>query len=792
MIHLIDVSGYIYRAFYALPNLTFEGQEVGALYGFCSAMQKVTTMFPNSMFIAALDSGKKTFRNDIYEEYKANRKAMPEELVTQIPLIKEACEKFGFFKVEKAGFEADDIIATYAKKITDHEINIISSDKDLMQLMSDRITIYDPMKRKYITEDDVIKKFGVTHDKVLDVLALMGDTSDNIPGVSGIGPKTASALINEFGSLDNLIANLDKLPKSKKNEVLKNEIDKALLSRELARLRDDLELDYKYEISISHGLNEFFLRFGFESLIKSQGTQKQLFSIPEDIDEENENPMAIFTEDLDDKRLIRLKTKLEDSAIQKICTDAKALYKRCFINNIKLVNTIDLSVMSYCVSGTLTKHDFDSMVVFYGTRCGMLDDFTTSRPKKLKQLYSLIFDKLNQKTKSLFFDIENEITEVLAKMEYRGIKVDIQRLKELEYYFESKIDEIAQKIYKIAGEEFNIGSPQQVAHIIYDKLGFNKLTKKAHTDSDTLMMFSGKKRGIANQILDWRGYSKLLNSYVKSLLKLADKESKIHTTYSQTIVNTGRLSSSEPNLQNIPIRTTEGQKIRSCFIASEGSKLISFDYSQMELRILAHMSDCVRLKESFIAGRDIHKATASHIFNIPDEDVTPEQRRLAKVINFSVIYGMTPQGLSRRFGLSKERTDELYSRFMRFYPEVFKYMDDLEKFAEKNGYVETIFGRKCYTPLITSSQKRMVSFAKRQAINAPIQGSNADIIKKAMVKLSKEKPDLQILLQIHDELIIEAPDKDVDEIVSYVKSTMENITKLSIPLSVGVKIGDHL
>jgi len=263
MIHLIDVSGFIYRAYYALPGLTFEGREVGALYGFCSAMQKVTTMFRDSMFIAALDSGKKTFRNEIYKDYKANRKAMPEELVSQIPLIKEACEKFGFYIVEKAGFEADDIIATYAKNIKDHKVNIISSDKDLTQLLSDKITIYDPMKRKYVTEEDVIKKFGVTHEKVLDVLSLMGDSSDNVPGVPGIGPKTASALINEFGSLDDLISNLDKLPNSKRNETLRAEIDKAILSRNLIRLKDNLDLDYKYEITTPKGLNEFLIKFGF-------------------------------------------------------------------------------------------------------------------------------------------------------------------------------------------------------------------------------------------------------------------------------------------------------------------------------------------------------------------------------------------------------------------------------------------------------------------------------------------------------------------------------------------------
>ena len=777
MVHLVDVSGFIYRAFYGLPSLKYNGREVGALYGFCSAMQKITAMFQSSMFIAALDCGKKTFRNAIYTEYKATRKAMPDELVSQIPLIKEACEKFGFFKAEQSGYEADDIIATYAKKITDRRVNIISSDKDLMQLMSENITIYDPMKRKYITDADVIKKFGVTPDKVLDVLSLMGDASDNVPGVPGIGAKTASALINEYGSLDNLIANLDTLPRSKRNDVLKAEIDKAILSRDLIRLKDDLDIEYKFEISEPNGLNEFLLSYGFRSLIKSAGKQNQFFDIAEDV-AQDENPLPIITENLDNKKLLRLKSKLEDPEVQKLCSDSKNLYKKCLKHNINLVNTIDISVMSYCVSGSQIKHDMDTMMAYYGA-------------SDLKQLYAKISEKLTSKTHRLFYDIENKLPEVLAKMEYRGIKVDVNKLKGLETYFKSRLEEISQRIYKIAGIEFNIASPKQVSHILYDKIGFKHSGKKLHTDSDTLMAFSGKRRGIANKILDWRGYSKLLNSYVRTLLKLIDNNSRIHTTYSQTVVNTGRLSSSEPNLQNIPIRTSEGLKIRNAFIASDGCKLVSFDYSQMELRLLAHMSNCNRLKDAFLSNKDIHKATAAHIFKIAEEKVTNEQRRLAKIINFSVIYGMTARGMSRKYGMPKSQVYELFSRFIRLYPEIFRYLDDLKKYAERHGYVETLFGRKCYTPLINSPSQHMVSFAKRQAINAPIQGSNADIIKMAMVDIATHR-DIYILLQIHDELIIEIPDNLIDITVPLIKDIMENIIKISIPLRVDVKIGNNL
>ena len=788
MVHLIDVSGFIYRAFYGLPSLIYAGQEVGALYGFCSAMQKITSLFPNSMFIAALDCCKRTFRNEIYNQYKATRKAMPKELVQQIPLIKTACDKFGFFRVEIPGFEADDVIATYASKISDQPVNIISSDKDLMQLISDKITIYDPMKRKYITTEDVIKKFGVTPDKVLDVLSLMGDASDNVPGVPGIGAKTAAILINEYGSLDNLIENLDKLSKTKRNNVLKAEIDKAKLSKKLIALRTDLALEYEYKETQPNGLNEFLLSYGFKSLIKGTGKQNQFFNIAEDV-EQKENPLPLNTAELSDKKLLQLKPKLEAPEIQKLCSDAKILYKKCLALGINLKNTIDISVMSYCVSGTRTKHDIASMEKFYDIDGNIVAD--TKKQHVLTKLYSAITNKFSTNSRHLFYDIENKLPEILAKMECRGIKVDIERLRELEIYFKEQIKNISQKIYKIVGEQFNIASPKQVSHILYEKFEFKHSGKKLHTDSDTLMAFSGKRRGIANKILDWRGYSKLLNSYVRSFLKLADENSRIHTTYSQTIVNTGRLSSSRPNLQNIPIRTKEGQKIRNTIIASDGYKLVSFDYSQMELRILAHMSSCERLKNAFITGKDIHSATASHIFNMSEELVSPEQRRLAKVINFSVIYGMTARGMSKRYGMPKKQVYELFSRFMRLYPEIFIYMDNLEKYAEKNGYVETIIGRKCYTPLIHSPLPHMISFAKRQAINAPIQGSNADIIKMAMIKLN-ELEDIHLLLQIHDELIFEIPDDLLETRISAIKDIMENVFQLCIPLKVDVKIGETL
>lgn len=783
MVNLIDVSGFIYRAFYALPSLTYEGQEVGALYGFCSAMKRITNLFPNSMFIAALDSGKKTFRNEIYSDYKANRKAMPDELSSQIPFIKEACEKFGFYLANKMGYEADDIIASYVSKIKDHKINVISSDKDLMQLMRENISIYDPMKQKYITEEDVLKKFGVTSDKVLDVLSLMGDSSDNVPGVSGIGPKTAAELINKYESLDNLIEHIDELPKNKRNETLKNEIDKALLSKNLIKLKYDLDLDFDYKVSEPQGLDDFFKRFGFKRLLETTVKQPSILQTSESVQIPGNE--LIISSEYDFSQLIKLTPKLENEKILKICEDSKSLIKICLKNNIDVKNTLDVPVLSYCYIGTKIPHTVDSMVEEYG-----ID--SNSKEEALKKIYDYLISHIDGKTKYLFFEIENKLTKVLAQMENTGIKVDKSYLQELEKYFQEKINELTTEIYRIAGSEFNIASPKQVAFILYDKLGF-KAGKKRATDAETLKLFSGYQNGIADKILEWRGNSKLLNTYVKPLMELADSESRVHTSYSQTIVNTGRLSSSEPNLQNIPNRTEEGQKIRQAFVAKEGCKLVSFDYSQMELRLLAHIADCEKLKTSFINGDDIHKSTATHIFGVSKDDVTKEQRRIAKEINFSILYGISLHTLSQRLQISYKEASKIYSDFMGLYPEITEYISRTESYAKDNGFVETIFGRKCFVPLINSRNFNLVNFAKRQSINAPIQGSNADIIKLAMVKLEiEQKLGFDILLQIHDELVLEIPDNKLDTLIPLVKNTMENIVKLSIPLVVDVKFDTHL
>jgi len=708
---------------------------------------------------------------------------MPEELVSQISFIKEACEKFGFFLSSRTGYEADDIIASYVSKIKDQKINIISSDKDLMQLMSDRVRIYDPMKQKYITEEDVFKKFGVDSKKILDVLSLMGDSSDNVPGVPGIGPKTAAELINKYKSLENLINHLDELPKNKRNDVLKQEIDKAILSKELIKLKNDLEIEFEYKVSEAKDLGNFFKRFGFKRLIELKPKQPQILLDSKTLTIKGDK--LIILSDYDPTQLIELKSKLENSDIQKICEDSKSLIKDCYQNEIDIKNTLDVSVLSYCHIGTKISHTLDLMATEYGIMCD-------SREETLEKICEYLLNNIDEKTKYLFFEIENKLTSVLAKMELLGIKVDKDYLKALDVYFQEKIDNTASEIYKIAGNEFNIASPKQVAFILYEKLGF-KSNKKQSTDAETLKILSGYHDGITDRILEWRGYSKLLNTYVRPLMELANKESRIHTLYSQTVVNTGRLSSSEPNLQNIPNRTEEGQKIRKAFIAKDGYKLVSFDYSQMELRLLAHIVNCEKLKNSFIAGEDIHKSTAMHIFNVSQNKVTKDQRRIAKEINFSILYGMSLHKLSQKLQIPYSEASKIYSDFMGLYPEITEYIANSENYAKENGFVETILGRKCFVPLIKSKNINLVNFAKRQAVNAPIQGSNADIIKLAMVKLGNKKlSEFNILLQIHDELVFEIPEEKIDESIPLIKNTMENIITLNVPLIVDVKIDFHL
>ncbi|MDR0744775.1 MAG: hypothetical protein LBE97_02365 [Holosporales bacterium] len=809
--NIIDISGFVYRAYYAIPHLTYNNVEVGALYGFCSAMKKLIEQFPDSMFIAAMDSSKKTFRNEIYNEYKANRAETPPELLSQIPLIKRACEKFGFYIAEFAGFEADDIIASYVKTLENqnYQINIISSDKDLMQLIHiNNVKMYDPIKRIYITEKEVFNKFSVTPDKVLDVLSLTGDSSDNIPGVSGIGPKTAALLINQYGSLDDVIENIDSLPENKKYITLKNEIDKALLSRELAKLREDIPVEFEFSTSKANDINEFFAEFGFKSLIKRQVSVVNSYNIVDTIDNVEtevfivnfDNTFEILWENASGKNICviqlldSIKQYLADETVTKICLDSKNLIKKCLSLAINVTNTIDVSVMSYCASGTKIKHDIKSMQEEY------LESIDKSYSENLYNIYKFLLIIVKQDFNYLFFEIENKLTYVLAQMEFYGISIDKNYLAKLSEEFQIKIDEIANEIQKIAGYKFNISSPKQVAFLLFEKLKLPKQNKKESTDQEALSNLGGLADGIADKILAWREFSKLQNTYINPLLALADENNRVHTTYSQTTVNTGRLSSSDPNLQNIPNRSEEGIKIRKSFIAEAEKVIISFDYSQIELRILAHLSQCRKMIDDFQKGEDIHIATAARVFyanqTIEKAQITKDQRRIAKEINFSIIYGISIHQLSKRLALPRKATEKIYTEFMSYYPEIVDYLKSCEIFALNNGYVTTIFERKCFVPLINSFNKNLANFAKRQAINATIQGSNADIIKLAMVrifdKFQTENEPIKLLLQIHDELVFEVDLDLVERCIKRVSEIMENVTTLQVPLIVDIKINKHL
>lgn len=822
IINLIDVSGFMYRAFFALPDLMFNGQDFGAVYGYCNAILKLKSIFPNSMFIGAFDSSKHTFRHEMYNEYKSTRRETPESLISQIPYIKDASKEFGFLIVEHQGFEADDIIASYVHLLKNNDkymINVISSDKDLMQLIDDdnNIRMFDPMKNKYISQEDVIKKFGVKSDKVLDVLSLMGDTSDNVPGIPGVGPKTASQIINDFGSLENFIKNIDSLPKTKKNDKIRDNIDLAILSKKLISLRYDVPLpEFSFEESRNQNIIEFFERCGFNTLknrILSNSSEfihqdRINFSSIEDIIQNNDNIKTLYIDYqnnnileigyIDNNGIFNIIQNIDDNKIKEffesniniqiISNNAKDFIKQYdYMKDVR-----DISVLSYCLSGMKHSHDLLSLQNEY------IGKISHNNSEGIYRVYQKLISNLEGENDNIkrLYEIESKLTYVLSCMEREGILIDIEYLKNLDHIFQKHMDDLKEEIYKISGHEFNISSPKQVSYVLFDELCLPSRDKKKSTEYDNLKCISDMMDGIAGKILKWREYSKLHNTYIKSLISLADENHRVHTNYSQTSVATGRLSSSDPNLQNIPIRTEEGRKIRRGFISKNNCVFVSLDYSQMELRLLSHIANIKKMCIAFQNNEDIHKSTASLIFHESIDEVSEKQRDIAKVINFSIIYGMGVYQLSERLSIPRKEAENIYNKFFEMYPEIKNYMSDIEKFAQKHEYVETILGRRCYIKNINSKNKILQNFAIRQSINAPIQGSNSDIIKLAMIKIQefllKNNLKSKMILQIHDELVFEVQHDEKEIIIENVKNIMENTMKLNVPLIVDVKISNNL
>jgi len=906
--YLIDGSGYIFRAYYALPPLSrkSDGLPTGAVSGFCSMLFKLLedsrsddSIHRPTHFAVIFDSARKNFRNDIYSEYKANRSEAPEDLAPQFEYIRKSVEAFNLPSIELSNYEADDLIATYTKQIikVGAKVTVISSDKDLMQLVSEKVRLYDPMKSKVLGEKEVVEKFGVKPDQVIDVQSLAGDSSDNIPGVPGIGIKTASELINKYKTLDVLLKKADEIPQNKRRETLLANKDKALLSRRLVTLKDDVPVkdklsslllkevqkeklyDFLRKMEFNKLLSRAISFYGetgkkkselnttktqsskintkaYESIINEKSLDKWLKILNEQsviaVDTETSSlnpleadligvsfsyapnkacyiPLAHKNIKSLKKELVleKIKPILEDPSIKKVGQNIKFDFIVLKQNGIEVNPIEDTMLISYTLDAGSNRHNLDTLseihlehkTISYKALVGSgknklnfsdieLDkatEYAAEDADVTLRLYNHLKSKLNEeKLNKVYETFEKPMVQLLSKMEFNGIKVDDLYLKKLSKKFEDKIRKIEKEIYSIAGKEFNIGSPKQLGEIIYNelKIAKSKKTKKGSlaTNANILEDLALTEHKFPKLILEWRQISKLKNTYSDALQDHISKKTKrVHTSFLLAATNTGRLASSDPNLQNIPIKSEEGREIRKAFIADKKNILISADYNQIEMRILADIADVKELKRAFKNNEDVHCLTASQVFNVPINKVNDDLRRKAKTINFGIIYGITQYGLAKQISVSNQEALDFINSYFKNFPEIKDYMSSTISICRKQGYVSNIFGRRIHLRGINDKNFSIRSFQERAAINAPIQGSAADIVRLAMIKINKliendKKLQAKMLLQIHDELIFECLEKDAMYIKKTIKEAMISISNseyhmFSIPLDVHVNSG---
>jgi len=906
--YLIDGSGYIFRAYYALPPLSrkSDGLPTGAVSGFCSMLFKLLedsrsddSIHRPTHFAVIFDSARRNFRNDIYSEYKANRSEAPEDLAPQFEYIRKSVEAFNLPSIELSNYEADDLIATYTKQIikVGAKVTVISSDKDLMQLVSDKVRLYDPMKSKVLGEKEVVEKFGVKPDQVIDVQSLAGDSSDNIPGVPGIGIKTASELINKYKTLDVLLKKADEIPQNKRRETLLANKDKALLSRQLVTLKDDVPVKDKLSSLLlkevqKEKLYDFLRKMEFNKLLsraisfygetgkkkselnttKTQSSKINTKAYEGIINEKSldkwlkilneQSVIAVDTETsslnpleadligvsfsyapnkacyipLAHKNIKSLKKKLvlekikpilEDPSIKKVGQNIKFDFIVLKQNGIEVNPIEDTMLISYTLDAGSNRHNLDTLSEIHlehktisykelvGTGKNKLNfsdieldkatEYAAEDADVTLRLYNHLKSKLNEeKLNKVYESFEKPMVQLLSKMEFNGIKVDDLYLKKLSKKFEDKIRKIEKEIYSIAGKEFNIGSPKQLGEIIYNelKIAKSKKTKKGSlaTNANILEDLALTEHKFPKLILEWRQISKLKNTYSDALQDHISKKTKrVHTSFLLAATNTGRLASSDPNLQNIPIKSEEGREIRKAFIADKKNILISADYNQIEMRILADIADVKELKRAFKNNEDVHCLTASQVFNVPINKVNDDLRRKAKTINFGIIYGITQYGLAKQISVSNQEALDFINSYFKNFPEIKDYMSSTISICRKQGYVSNIFGRRIHLRGINDKNFSIRSFQERAAINAPIQGSAADIVRLAMIKINKliendKKLQTKMLLQIHDELIFECLEKDAMYIKKTIKEAMISISNseyhmFSIPLDVHVNSG---
>lgn len=795
---VVDGSGFIYRAFFALPPLTrSDGTPIGAVFGFTNILISMLTNNSMDYFTIILDKGKKSFRHDIYPEYKQNRRETPPELIPQFKLIRDACNAFEIPIIEEDNYEADDLIASYCKYAHDNGflVKVVSGDKDLIQLIKDGIELYDPLKAKDITEAEVFKKYGIKPSQMIDFLALCGDAADNIPGVHSVGPKTAANLLNEYQTLENIILNVEKIEKKKKvHEKIIEEQEAARLSKILATTDENAPRNTPLEDLKTHDIDiekakRFLEEQEFHSLIPKLNhikhkknilnieTFQDIFTsikaskticITDNHIKTDDGHEAIIDYNLHKKELIEI---LENPNILKLTNNSKTLMH--ITNNLN--NFEDIAIMSFLANGKDAP-------------------FTVS----LNTFQLLSTQLANTKQIEIYNDIEKPLIRIIADIETRGFKADAAKLEHLSDFFAKLLATIKENIFITSGKDINLDSPKQVSELLFNHLNIRyfkrgKRTDVPSTNQSVLEELERAGYEIASHILKWRQISKLKSTYTNALIeKINPVTGRIHTTFNITNTVTGRLSSSDPNLQNIPVKNTIGLKIREAFVAPKGKKLISMDYSQIELRVLAHLSGCEKLLSAFKNNQDIHKITASELFHIPLNDVSDELRRKAKAINFGVIYGMTSFGVSKRINMTTKEATEFIQHYFLKYPEVKLYMDRAIATAYSDGYLTTLLGRRCFIPNISSKNFQIRKFAERQAINAPIQGSSADIMSIAMINIIKcEEITAKMIMQIHDEFIFEVEEEEAEKQAGIIAEIMESVNITTCQLKVNSSIGDN-
>ena len=915
-VYLIDGSGFIFRAYYGIKAdmISPDGTLVNAVFGFTRMLMKLIDDTDADHIAVVFDRARKTFRSDIFPEYKANRAAPPEDLIPQFELVREATNALNVAAIDMEGYEADDLIATYTRQAIElnAKVTIVSSDKDLMQLVGPGVTMYDAMKNKVIGPDEVLEKFGVTPDRVIDVQSLAGDSSDNVPGVSGIGIKTAAELINKYGDLETLLEHSHEIKQPKRREKLIDEAEFARISRKLVTLKDDVPIKRaisEFAVRKVHGetLINFLSKHGFKSMLKSAELRYGIHDLEnvsihssaqsiektksdfnyeliqtEDvlerwileasligavaIDTETTSLDALNTDlvgvslcieqgracyiplghkqpfnqgklhlevdgqisDVDfpkqipiRKALKALKPLLENPSVLKVGQNIKFDMKVLSRFDISVFPIDDTMLLSYVLAGGLHGHSMDELALKHlDYKTIKYSEVTGSGKAKISfdrvaldtalnyaaedaditlQLYKLLKPQLvSSQMVKVYETLERPLIPILFDMERTGIKVNGIELKRLSKDFEDRLGVLETEIYSLAGRTFNVASPKQLGEILFEELhlpGGKKGKTGAYTTGvEVLENLAVHGHKLPAKVLDWRQLSKLKSTYSDALIDQINQDTgRVHTSYFQGSVSTGRLASSNPNLQNIPVRTEEGRKIRKSFIADDGMVLLSADYSQIELRLLAHVAGIDTLKEAFHEGVDIHALTASQVFGVPVQGMDPKVRRKAKAINFGIIYGISAFGLARQLGIDNGEARDYIDAYFSKYPGIRDYMEQSKELARKQGFVTTLYGRKCHIKSINEKNSNVRGLSERAAINAPIQGGAADIIKRAMIRIPETLKlaglKARMLLQVHDELIFEVPEKELDATTDLVKITMSNAAHLDVPLIVDIGVG---